>query len=791
MRLIYQRGDERIAFPLDEGETFIGRKDDCDIYFPDSSLSKRHARLVRRGRSLTAYDAGSKNGTMVNGELIRGATPLTSGDVLECGKLAFRVEGVGEGDFDIVDDEPRSRASAPVAKVVRSGEVRGSVLDEFPEMPRSGEVQAPVAPAGPRARFRLVEGGPERTWDLTEGETITVGSKPENAVVLSGEGISRYHAEVVHEGGKWLLKDLGARNGLFVAGKKIDIHELREGDEVQIGTSKLRFEVVHPSPLLEVQQLLAQLKADPAGTFKREPRVRMAAASLVTAVILLIMALPSGGELRAGGSTGDVAWLQEGTAKLLAGDSREARDIFRRAQAKPSTTKELQEVARGLTTMANHWVDLDKGALQFRWGRAEELLADCARLPGLPRELQEWITEQMGTVRMNKEAYEKLGEAEQLGSTAVQLAQEKKFREALKRFEATTLRYSEVPARSVYGPRAAEQSRALRGQVFKMVLDEATALMRVPSPDWQGVASFIDQGNAYADTPEQRVELRRLKEVCETNLRDEDFYQRGVDIVAVRDVENYPTATRLFERIDRRSRIYPDAQAYIQWIDADLKVRQAQRAYETGDAKRAFQLLGEALQHEVLGPEARQSVRTRRTKWGQVFTAYQRGIEAENPREAQEELLRVIQLEPSQANVYHKRALDQLRHLQRLENMNLESKVREGINALEAGDYDRAWRLFEAVQGDQNKQPRDLQRIQEAVVNANRSRRLLHHAQQDFRHDRSERFLEIYYITYILRSWLPTTERAARTEADQLFGYVVKRLQNMRKLSEEPAGRPR
>ena len=41
MRLIYKRGRERIAFPLDEGETFIGRKDYCDIYFPDGSLSKR------------------------------------------------------------------------------------------------------------------------------------------------------------------------------------------------------------------------------------------------------------------------------------------------------------------------------------------------------------------------------------------------------------------------------------------------------------------------------------------------------------------------------------------------------------------------------------------------------------------------------------------------------------------------------------------------------------------------------------------------------------------------------
>ncbi len=67
MRLIYERGSEQIAFPLEEGETYIGRKDYCEIFFPDGSLSKRHCRLVRKGEVLYLFDAGSRNGTLLNG----------------------------------------------------------------------------------------------------------------------------------------------------------------------------------------------------------------------------------------------------------------------------------------------------------------------------------------------------------------------------------------------------------------------------------------------------------------------------------------------------------------------------------------------------------------------------------------------------------------------------------------------------------------------------------------------------------------------------------------------------
>lgn len=803
MRLIHQRGDEKIAFPLDEGETYIGRKDDCDIYFPDTSLSKRHARLVRKGATLTIHDAGSKNGTLVNGEVIEGAVTLRDGDVIQCGKLTFTVEGVGGEDFDIVSDEESetgrasgaraavaSRAgskSAPTAKAVRSGEVRGSVLDEFPELPMSGEGAGADGQAGPTARFRLVEGGEPRTWDLT-GETVTIGSKAENAIVIEGDGISRYHAEVLHEGGRWVLKDLGARNGLFVAGKKIDLHDLQDGDEVQIGTVKLRFEVVKPSALSEVGVLLAALKKDPVGTFKREPRVRIAGACLVAAVVMLAMALPSGGGSGGSQSVGDTTWILEGTVKLEQGNYKEARDIFRKQQVHVSS--HMQQVPRKLTDLANHYATLNdqNGAVKFRWDRAEALLLDCAKIDVLPERTQKWIGEQMGIARANHEAYVKFDDAKRAAGEAMSLADpsQKKYREALRAFEVAITRFGEVPGTSVYGPAAREQSTKVRTALYQMVITHARELMQAASPDWQGVIRFLAQAQGYAESSDQQQELKSLASECATNQRDEEYYQTAVDIVSIRDVENYPRAVRLLEKVDRRSRIYPDAQAYIQWIDADLKVRQAQTYYHLGDEKKAFKLLNEAMQKEVLGPEARNSVRTRRTTWGRVVTAYQRGSELLDDgrtREAQEEFERVIQLEPNRENRYHKNSLGHLRHLQQLAGLSLERKLSEGLDALENQQYDAAFRFFGDVTRDPNKQPRDLQKIQDAVVNANRSRRLLKNAQRDFTADHSDKFLEIYYITKLLRRWLPEGDRGQRDEAEKLYQQVLKRLKTLQMIS--------
>lgn len=66
--------------------TSVGRMPDNDIVLDDRRVSRHHARLVEKGGRWVVQDAGSTNGTAVNGKVIREA-PLRPGDTISLGGL--------------------------------------------------------------------------------------------------------------------------------------------------------------------------------------------------------------------------------------------------------------------------------------------------------------------------------------------------------------------------------------------------------------------------------------------------------------------------------------------------------------------------------------------------------------------------------------------------------------------------------------------------------------------------------------------------------------------------------
>jgi len=71
----------------------IGRKESCDIYLPDESISRRHALITRIGRQFYLKDQASTNGTYINGSRVE-QKELRPGDIIKVGRilLRFRVE---------------------------------------------------------------------------------------------------------------------------------------------------------------------------------------------------------------------------------------------------------------------------------------------------------------------------------------------------------------------------------------------------------------------------------------------------------------------------------------------------------------------------------------------------------------------------------------------------------------------------------------------------------------------------------------------------------------------------
>ncbi len=79
--LIVKEGPELgRRWQLEREVTVIGRAREADITIDDRRISSRHAQISYRDGQHTLEDLGSKNGTYLNGELLRGPHPLVDGD---------------------------------------------------------------------------------------------------------------------------------------------------------------------------------------------------------------------------------------------------------------------------------------------------------------------------------------------------------------------------------------------------------------------------------------------------------------------------------------------------------------------------------------------------------------------------------------------------------------------------------------------------------------------------------------------------------------------------------------
>jgi len=96
----------------------------------------------------------------------------------------------------------------------------------------------PPAPADGRA---LLIGAGKRT--VLSGERVLAGRSRDCELVLDDPNISRRHAEFRREGGRWVVADLGSTNGIKVNGKRVRQATLERGDEVELGLSRLSFEI--------------------------------------------------------------------------------------------------------------------------------------------------------------------------------------------------------------------------------------------------------------------------------------------------------------------------------------------------------------------------------------------------------------------------------------------------------------------------------------------------------------------------------------------------------------------
>lgn len=119
-----------------------------------------------------------------------------------------------------------------------SPEVAAEPLDRTMRQPRIAA--PPTAQSGPEAGGADLRGEGGERYALAKSH-VRLGRALENDVVIADQRVSRFHAELRCERGRYFLRDLGSTNSTLVADEQIDQRELRDGDTISLGGYRLVF----------------------------------------------------------------------------------------------------------------------------------------------------------------------------------------------------------------------------------------------------------------------------------------------------------------------------------------------------------------------------------------------------------------------------------------------------------------------------------------------------------------------------------------------------------------------
>jgi pSer/pThr/pTyr-binding forkhead associated (FHA) protein len=193
-----------LVLELNRQETLCGRTEGELRLADDPTVSPRHARFIRNGRSVRVEDLGSVNGTYLR---LRGKHPVTVGEELRIGRQLVRLEPLprpGPGG----DQGGRAWGSADAGATLRLAQL-------------------------------LDGGGVAEIFPLRPGEN-TVGRDAGDVTFPGDRYVSARHAIICVDPGGVTITDLGSSNGSFR--KVLGTTDLAPGDQLLLGAQLFRLD---------------------------------------------------------------------------------------------------------------------------------------------------------------------------------------------------------------------------------------------------------------------------------------------------------------------------------------------------------------------------------------------------------------------------------------------------------------------------------------------------------------------------------------------------------------------
>ena len=268
--------------PLIREEITIGRKEGNTIRLTERNVSRRHARILRSNGHVAIEDLNSYNGVRVNGSRIQGRCQLSLSDRVQIGDylIELKSDEAAAGAYNEQKTQPIERID-PLMATDQGANVEPTAVVAVQGMQQGGAA-APAAPASqpmatpapgavppvpgqamPTAVIGLADTDPGATgaspgvsqhgrmvvlstnfagreWELNK-PVMVIGRTDENDIVVNHRSISRNHAKITLENGRYSIADLNSSNGVRINGEEYGKVELRRGDMIDLGHVRMRF----------------------------------------------------------------------------------------------------------------------------------------------------------------------------------------------------------------------------------------------------------------------------------------------------------------------------------------------------------------------------------------------------------------------------------------------------------------------------------------------------------------------------------------------------------------------
>jgi predicted component of type VI protein secretion system len=132
----FKKNGKYIEIPLKPGITVVGRRPECDVRIPISTVSRKHCRFVKKDEQFVIQDLGSANGTFLNSKRIMEEV-INAGDQIAIGAFRFTVRIDGKPE----NIDPPTRKARQSDQTPDDLSSHGSTIENFNEanvLPESG-----------------------------------------------------------------------------------------------------------------------------------------------------------------------------------------------------------------------------------------------------------------------------------------------------------------------------------------------------------------------------------------------------------------------------------------------------------------------------------------------------------------------------------------------------------------------------------------------------------------------------------------------------------------------------